>query len=253
MPSKGVLDRQRVGKALIATARTHAHSVGDRLQSKLAVDLPDGETPSQPLPPELTRFQVVLARTLERRLDALVEADGTHLDVRRAVSLARDRRDEAAGALYRKIADLRAAARGAYGRGGLRELLVLDGPAPEGPFGLRRWAERLIAVLAELPSELPPPRWKGLKLSLSGAAEELRALAGALGRALRAVDDEVRKLESTRREKYRAIAAFDETVRGVAPALRGLYRLAGCPELGARIRVTLPNTRAATTASRKEV
>ena len=68
MPSKGLVDRRRVAEALIAAARTHAHEMGVRLPSHLAEPSPDGGIPSPPLPPEVTgpelsRFQVELART----------------------------------------------------------------------------------------------------------------------------------------------------------------------------------------------
>ena len=35
MPAKGVVDRQRVAEGLIASARTHAQEVGERLQTNL--------------------------------------------------------------------------------------------------------------------------------------------------------------------------------------------------------------------------
>jgi hypothetical protein len=53
MPSKGVVDRQRVARRLIAAARTHAHEVGVRLPSHLAEPPGDGGTPSATQVPEL--------------------------------------------------------------------------------------------------------------------------------------------------------------------------------------------------------
>jgi hypothetical protein len=44
MSSRSVVDRQRVAADLIASARTHAQQVGERLQTHLAEPLPDGET-----------------------------------------------------------------------------------------------------------------------------------------------------------------------------------------------------------------
>lgn len=252
MPSKGVVDRQRVARRLIAAARTHAHEVGVRLLSHLAEPPGDGGNLPQPLPSEVTRIQIALARLLDRRLDILVEADEAHLAAQRHAAPARERRDEVADVLLGKIVDLRAAVRVAYGPDGPRELLRLDGPVPREPLALHRWTDLLLGVLGELPAELPPPRWEGMELDLSGAVEDLRVLADALGRALDDVADRCVAIESTQREKHLAIAAFDETVRGVASALRGLYRLAGCPEFADRIRSTLPNTRAARAASRKE-
>jgi hypothetical protein len=46
MASKSVLDRQRVGRAIVAAARTHAQEVGERLQQILAANLTDGEPQS---------------------------------------------------------------------------------------------------------------------------------------------------------------------------------------------------------------
>lgn len=70
MPSQGVVNRHRVASDILAAIRTHAQQVGDRLHTTLAEVLDDGETL-----PDLTQLQLLFARLLETRLDALVAAD----------------------------------------------------------------------------------------------------------------------------------------------------------------------------------
>lgn len=56
MPSKGVIDRQRIAKSIVAAARTHAHQVGAQLDELLSPYLFEGETFTP------TTFQLVIAR-----------------------------------------------------------------------------------------------------------------------------------------------------------------------------------------------
>jgi len=247
MPSKGVVDRRRVANRLIAAARTHAHEVGVRLPSHFAAVLAEGETL-----PDMIRLQLHLARLLEERLDALVEADAAHRVERSGDPEVRGRRDDAAAAVYDRISSLRAAVRVAYGVADADELLQIEGPTPEDPSTLQRLGRRLVVTLRRLPSELPAPRVTGIDLDLSAAAGELQSAVEALDRALEEVACERRRLQSTQRRKDRAVVSFDRAVQAIAPVLKGLYRLAGLLDVADGIRATLPSTRAATAVSRKE-
>jgi len=69
MASKGVTDRQRVAKAIVAAARAHGQEVGERLQERLAPALEEGQSL-----PDLVGFQQVLANHLQPALDELSSA-----------------------------------------------------------------------------------------------------------------------------------------------------------------------------------
>jgi|GEM_PF-4729323 len=104
MRSKGVLDRQRVAKSVLAGALVHAQEVGVQLRSEFAAVVQDGDSL-----PDFTLFQVQLARYLEMRLDARVAAEDRHL-----LELADDRgvrlrRDGESAAVQQQIIALREA------------------------------------------------------------------------------------------------------------------------------------------------
>lgn len=110
MASKGVLDRQRIGRAIIHAARTHAHEVGQQLQENLQSLLAEQETSSDFITPQLE-----LARYLEMRLEALVAADETHLEELDDDQEPRLLRDEAAAELYSTLVRIRAAVNAGFG------------------------------------------------------------------------------------------------------------------------------------------
>ena len=92
MASKGVIDRHRVAKVIAAAARIHARDVGTRLQEVLAPAFPDGEVPFDGV-----QLLDGLARYLDLRIEAMNQADETHLGELRDDDEPRRRRDEAAG------------------------------------------------------------------------------------------------------------------------------------------------------------
>jgi hypothetical protein len=245
MPSKGVLDRHRAAKALIASARTHAQQVGERLQTNLAAVVEDGETL-----PDLTHLQLLVARLLERRLDALVAADESHLeeldddpDIRRC-------RDEAATELYDQVVAVRGLVRAALGADGETQVLGLEGPTARDPLTLHRQGERMLRRLREpeatrLTASLLP----SAGLDLGGVPVQLEIRLGNLRDAISDVDREVLESSTTQLGKYEAVEAYDEVARGVAELLRGGCRLADFPEFADRIRLTLPSRRRAQPAA----
>lgn len=154
MPAKGVVNRQRVGEALITTARTHAHPVGERLQTHLAAVLDVGETL-----PDFILLQELLARYLETRLDALVASDALAHAGRQTASEARERRDRELGELYETIRALRAGFAGILGHAAAARLLGVRGVTARHALGLlcqaRRVLQRLREPLPELTEGLP--------------------------------------------------------------------------------------------------
>jgi hypothetical protein len=241
MPTKGVVDRQRVAEGLIASARTHAQQVGERLQTHLAVVLDDGETL-----PDLTRLQLLFARLLEQSLDALVSADEDHLSELDDDLEVRQRRDKATAALRQEILDVRGLVRGVFGADWESQVLGLEGRTAQDPLALQRQAERVVERLRKPgETELPAPRVPDVDLDLSRIPGRIVAKLDDLEEALSGVDREEREAESSQLGKDQAVEDFDELATGIADTLRGWSRLAGLPEIADRIRLTPPTRRAA--------
>ena len=134
--------------------------------------------------------------------------------------------------LSTKLVELREVLTGAYG--GATTSTVFSGPTPEDPVVLSRFADEVATAPGRV--KLPTPRIKGAKLDPSETAGELRALRAGLDAALKGVAREVREAQATLDAKNQAIAAYDETFGGGSTTLTGLLRMAGKPELAARVR-----------------
>lgn len=238
MPSKGVVDRQRIGQSIIAAARTHAQQVGEQLQLELGEIVEEGETL-----PDFVDLQLQLARYLEMRLNILVAADEAHLEELDDDQDPRLRRDEAAEALYQKVIEVREAMLGVFGSTRADALLGISGRTARDPLFLLRQAARVLERLREPAPDLPPRRLNGLVLDRNALADELQPAVESLAAALQDVDRERRETETTKGFKDEALEAFDVSAGGVARMLIGCDEIAGFPNFAERIRLTLPNRR----------
>ena len=247
MPSKGVLDRQRIAKAIVATARTHAPEVGDRLQEILAPFVPEGETL-----PDLTRLQLVLADYLEAQIDEIVQADEVHLKELDDDDGPRRRRDDAAATLYDTVVAIRETLAGPFRSQGADAIHGVDGETSRDPVTLQRQATRILERLNEESLELPPARLQGIQIDLGTLAAQLQPALDELGQAIKAVDREVREAETTIREKDNALSAVDTAVSSVGRVLTGFDNLAGFSEFSDKIRLSLPNRRRRDTPPEQE-
>ena len=238
MPSKGVLDRHRVAKALVAAARTHAQEVGERLQEVLAPFVPEGETL-----PDLSGFQLVLADYLEAQIDAIVQADELHLKELDDDQGPRRRRDEATDALHDTMVALRETLIGAFGAERAGEIHGIDGRTSRDPLTLFRQASRMLERLNDVSLALPPARLGGVQLDLGTLAGELQPALDELAQALGEVDREIRESETTIREKDIALDDLDNAVSSVGRVLTGFDDLAGLSEFSDKLRLSLPARR----------
>lgn len=229
MPSKGVTDRQRVAKAIVAAARTHAQEVGERLREILAPALQEGQTL-----PDLADFQQVLARYLEMRTSAIIAADEAHLVEQDDDVDPRRRRDEAAAVLSRTLVEIREGLVGAFGRDTLRELVGLQGETASEPVVLLRQANRVLERLREPAFELRTPQREGIQVDFDLLADQLQPALDDLTRAVEDVDRELRETERTLRLKDTSLDAFDAAVAGIGRILAGFDLLA---ERGGRRRI----------------
>lgn len=168
MPTKGVVDRQRIVRDIVATARAHAREVAERLQQVLAIALEEGE-----VLPDFEGLQLLLARYLEIRTAALVVADDAHFQETADDVDPRLRRDEAAANLYRTIIGIRDAVHAAFGSERAKELMGYEGETPADPLTLQRVASAALAKLREAPPDVLPLRLDGIQLDLGSLAAQL--------------------------------------------------------------------------------
>lgn len=233
MPTKGLIDRERIGRDILHASRTHAREVGERLNESLRFTAEEGETF-----PDFIHFQHQLARLLESRLDALVAADDEHLGELDDDQEPRLLRRQAADALYTKLVEVRELLRGVFGFERANSLVGITGETPLDPVTLHRQGASALERLRAPDPELPPQRLSGLQLDRDALADELQPLVDELGRILEDVKREVREREITKRSRDRALADFDTTAGAVARIQIGLDDLAGFPEYSDRIRLT---------------
>jgi len=238
MPSKGVTDRQRVAKAIVAAARTHAQEVGERLQEVLAPAVQEGETL-----PDLVAFQNILAHHLEMRIAAIVAADEAHLVEQDDDLDPRRRRDQAAETLHSTLVRIRAALSGAFGRDTIRELAGLQQDTALEPVVLLRQANRVLERLREPFLGLPEAQLEGIQVDFGLLADQLQPDLDNLTRAVQDVDRELRETETSLRLKDKALDAFDEAVAGIGRIVAGLDLLAGFSRYAEKVRLSLPARR----------
>lgn len=236
MPSKGVLDRQRIGKAIVAAARTHAQEVGQRLNEDLTAIVAEGETLA-----DFTTLQIHLGRYLQMRLDALVAADELHLQELDDDQDPRLRRDEAAETLYRKVIEIREAVSAAFGDDQASALVGIEGETSRDPLTLHRQARRVLERLRNPELPLPPQRLNGLQIDSASLAAELQPATDDLAQALADVDRELRETETSLGLKTEAMEALDRAVRGVGRILKGCDELAEFPNFAEKIRLSRTN------------
>ena len=247
MASKGVMDRHRIAKTLVAAARTHAREVGDRLQEILAPAVGEGETL-----PDFETFQHQLARYLEQRIEAIVRADELHFKELDDDDEPRRRRDEATEALYDTMVAIRDQLTATFGADRGAALLGVDGRTSLDPLKLFRQASRALERLNDDSVELPPARLAGVDLDLATLAGQLQPALDELRLALATVDREQRETETTLQEKDRALDAFDVAVSSTGRILTAFDDLAGFPAYSDKIRLSLPGRRRSGTSTDEE-
>ena len=239
MPSQGVLDRQRVAEVILATARTHAHPVGNLMQTNLAAVVQNGEACSGEIPDGL-QLQLELACHLESSLDALVTIDAEHEAGLDTASEARDRRDCATSDLYGSVRDLRAGFALLFGHDRSARLLGVRGSTARWPNPLLRQARTVVEHLRRPQSELSGPELvPGLEFQAAPVADRLQTRMDRLDDALAEVAFNTELSRRTGAARAEALEAFDRAVRGVGRVLKGCYTLAGSPELARELRIDI--------------
>jgi hypothetical protein len=243
MSSKGILDRHRIAKAIVAAARMHAEQVGGRMQEVFASAVEEGETS-----PDFVTFLRQLARFLETRIAEIIAAEKLHFNELDDDDEPRLRRDQAAQVLHDTMVAIRDSLTGAFGAERAAKILGIEGKTAVDPLALLHQADLALERLNAESPELPPRRLDGVELDLGALAAQLQPALDELGQAVREVDEQARLREATLLERDLALDAFDTAVGSVGRILIAFDRLAGFGRLGSRIRLTLPVRRRRGTA-----
>jgi hypothetical protein len=231
MASKQVMDRQRSAHSVIAAGEANAGLVQEALAAKAKPHLKKGEAA-----PDFAAVVSLSCTLLTAARDRMVEADAAHEAELADDPAVREARDATCAGLYDDLVQVREMLVGAHG--GAAAGNVFAGSTPDEPIALARYAGEVASRLQK--AKLPPPRIKGAKLDVAEIAGSLQEKRAELEQQVKAVQREVREAQQTLDAKTAAVADYDETFAAVASALSGLLRLAGKPDLAAKVR---PSTR----------
>lgn len=232
MPSKQVLDRQKLARAVLAAASTHSDVIVRELGTLLQAQLGRGESL-----PDVAFLLTLLSRSLASATETLVAADVAHETELRDDAEPRAARDELVDQLRSELIDLRTTVLGLYGTPGL-VALALVGETPRDAVALSRFAWAVVQACSA-PAALPSPKVRGAKLDLNEIAALLSPLCKQLDAQLTTVAREEREAQVTLATKNAAQERFDQTYGAVASLLSALLVAAGQPELASRVRPSL--------------
>lgn len=227
MSSKAVTDRQKSADSVIAIGAAHSEPSGAALVTLLSPGLQPGE-----IMPDFALGMRLLTRRLAAHKDAMVSSDTAHEAELGDDAGVREARDEASSALFASLVELREVITGVYG--GATSAKVFDGPTPNDPVVLSRFAGEVASALGRV--TFPAPRVQGASLDVATTAASLSAGAAGLDERVQKVAAEVREAQVTLEAKNKALATYDDTFSVVATVLGALLRAAGSPELAAKVR-----------------
>lgn len=231
--SKMVTHRQRLCEFVERFVQVHREEVAEALALYLhQIGDPAGQDPGTP---DVKAFLDRLRGRLKEALRQLLQAEQRHLDELADDAEPRKRKERTTAELSQDVFQLRDLFRGAYGRSTAEEVIGFERRIAYDPAALARQSERVAARLRDPGLSLPPPRFEWLEISVEGAAATLE---GKLERLRAATVDVTRnrsRAKGSKLVKDQAINGFDKAYRPIVKLLRAAFRLAGKPELAARI------------------
>jgi len=181
----------------------------------------------------VTALAFAVRDRLMRAADRAGAADAAHHAELADDDEVRDRRDQAAGALFDALNNVRSAVRSVYGSDGERAM-GFSGPSPRAPEQLH---ERIADLLQRAPSiVMPEPLVKVLQLDVAGLVHSLHVPFERLEAAMKLQLHEDDETEATATNRYEAIGELDELCRAGADLLVALAELAGDEPLADRTR-----------------
>lgn len=227
MASKQVTDRQKSADSVIAAGEANAELVQEAVARLVKPVLKKGEAA-----PDYAAVMRTACAALGAARDGMVSADRAHEAELGDDAGVRQARDTALAALKDELVGLREIVVGVYGPAAASH--VFPGATPEDAVVLTRFAEHVADNLKK--AKLPAPRIKGAKLDVEETIASLAKKREKLDGHLKDVQREIREAQATLEAKNGAVAAYDQVFGGVATVISGLLRLAGKPELAAKVR-----------------
>lgn len=188
-----------------------------------------------------------LGRELEQSRARMLDANNAHLGQLAILIDLQKRRDELNLQLFDRFYKGRHTLESLYGRTRGFEVLAVDGETPRDPSGLIQQVRSTVTFLEEPKVVLPAPDVDGIAVDLPVLAFQLGTGADDLEGVLRAVEEQQKNAQTTRKAKNDAFAEFDRRYLWVGRALETYFHLAGMHELAERVRPSArrPGRRAA--------
>lgn len=230
MASKLVVRRQRLDNALRASLTRHREALLEGLRKRFAPL--DGE---DEVLQSFERLYDFFFELLEIRENDMVAADEAHSAELRDDEAPRQRRDEAAAALYEKVVAVRRAANGNFGSDLAARLLDFDGSTSQDPLTLYRQASRVVERLRNPELEMPDSLLGGVPDRETWAAQLEPSLA-ELRAALDTVEEEARDFDLTLADKQNAMDEHDLDADAITRTVEGFLRLAARQDLSEEVR-----------------
>lgn len=225
-PSKQVLTQIQNGKAVVASATTHAGAIA----AEAAKFITDRS------PEEIEAAISAWASYLSRATTTLSEAEDHYVAEQADDVPIRDARDLAAAALLALMVFVRGRVEQLFGASGLKRY-GMEGETPRYPKALAAHVDSSIKLLREDAQEKTDPM--GAKVSTLEMADSLALLLAPLQTHLDALVREARENEAALTARDRATTLWQRAYRSAGMALVGYYRAAGRDDLADRILPTV--------------
>ena len=231
MPSKTVTDKEKSARFVASSGTTHADKVVPAIAGLLTPHLQAGETL-----PDVALLCRLVARLVEAKAAAMVDADRAHEQELGDDKGPRDTRDRATDDVSTVLADLRDVLSAGYGLEAVK-LYGLDGKLPTDPSVVAVLAESVRMKVKGGGLTLPSPRRKdGLQLNLTAYATDLDSALPGLQSALQEVTREQKEADATLRVKHAVMAEYDKAFTRGAGLLSAVFSLADMDDLAGKVR-----------------
>lgn len=235
--SKVITAHQKLCEFVEWFVKTYRQELAEALAEVFQQDTEEGQTTPDVLP-----FVDGLLRRLRSALNDLIEAEKVHLDELADDAGYRKLRDDAVTDVRRVVLDLRGLFRAAFGpikaqEAGFEKEVASD------PVALLRQTNRLLDNLGRDDLDLPPSQYEGVTVTPALFVTQLEPQVKVLREAMNHVVQEEGEAQGTQVAKNRALQAFAETYVLFLHILQAAFRMAGKPELAARLRRTVRRSR----------
>ena len=220
-PSIQVTRRQRSSNLVQEGIKVQGPRAAEKVMDRLKVHLREGETL-----PDVWTVMVLMLRWLVAATTEMIDADAAHEQELANDNRHRSLRDETTAKLIATLIAFREGCKAFYGPTRLEEIGFTE-QTPRDPLTIFKVAKKLMELLRDPATELPPPRFEALTLEAPAMADVLQPLVEALEAALTDVNREIRKAQSTQAVKNEKVDKYDADFFWIARWLQATFALAG--------------------------